>query len=425
MPSAEHISPCESESNSTEKGRGRVAPGGAEDRGAAQEGAPATWEIHDVPGKEPEGGPAESLQRESRPRGPARAEKNKPPDPGRPQGEGRPEPRPRTTRESEGRIRAKRTGNRAPQTDGTRRSKGGPEGWEPRQGNSAAPSRAGKLSPELQRVAERARREPEGKFHSLAHLIDEEALRRSYGRLRSDAAVGVDGVSKAQYGEGLGKRLKGLHEHLKGFRWRHQALRRVEIPKEGGSKRPIGISTVEDKVVQGAVREVLEAVYEQDFLECSYGFRPGRSAHDALRAIDRAAWPGWVKVVLEADIEAFFDRADRTALLEMLRERVPDGAMQRLVQRCLSAGVMEGREYRGTEEGTPQGSSLSPLLANLYLHKVLDEWFEEQVKPRLGGRAKLVRYCDDFGNPARAARAAAEVRRALRTICRYLKHRRP
>jgi group II intron reverse transcriptase/maturase len=247
----------------------------------------------------------------------------------------------------------------------------------------------------------------------LAHLIDERALRRSYERLRSDAAVGVDGVSKAEYGEKLGERLKELHERLKSFRWRHQALRRVEIPKEDGKRRPIGISTVEDKVVQGALREVLEAVYEQDFFDCSYGFRPKRSAHDALRAIDRAAWEGWESVVLEADIAAFFDSADRTALLEMMRERVPDGALLRLVQRCLRAGVMEGGESRETEEGTPQGSSLSPLLANIYLHHVLDVWFEEQVKPRLKGRARLVRYCDDFVMLFEEARDAERVMEVL------------
>ena len=230
----------------------------------------------------------------------------------------------------------------------------------------------------------------------MAHLVDVGALHRAYERVRGDAAVGVDKVSKTQYGDKLGERLRELHERLVTQRWRHQPLLRVEIPKEDGKTRPIGISTVEDKVVQGALREVLEAVYEQDFLECSHGFRPKRSAHDAIRAIDRAVWQGWVKVALEADIVAFFDSADRSALLEMIRQRVPDGALLRLVSKCLRAGVMEGDQYSETVEGTAQGSSLSPLLANIYLHYVLDKWFEEQVKSRLAGRTVLVRYCDDF-----------------------------
>lgn len=269
-------------------------------------------------------------------------------------------------------------------------------GRDLQRGNSAAPSSAGKLSPELLRVADRARREPKGKFHSLAHLLDKGALRRAYERVRADAAVGVDGVTKAEYGAKLDERLEDLHARLVTQRWRHQPLRRVEIPKEDGKRRPIGVSTVEDKIVQGALREVLETVYEQDFLDGSYGSRPKRSAHDAIRAIDRAVWQGWVNVVVEADIVAFFDSADRTALLGMLRERVPDGALLRLVDKSLRAGVMEGDQYQETEEGTPQGSILSPLLGNIYLHHVLDVWFEEQVKSRLTGRAKLVRYCDDF-----------------------------
>lgn len=386
----------ESKSNPTENGRGRVALGGVFDRGAAQEGAPATWEAREVPGEEPAGGPETNLRRKARSGTPAPTVKKKRPDPGRSQGEGGPEPWPRTTRESEDPIRAKITGNRRTQPGGTRRSKGGPEEREPQRGNSAAPSRAGKLSPELLRVAERARREPEAKFHSLAHLIDEGALRRSYERIRADAATGVDGVSKAQYGQQLDERLKDLHERLRTHRWRHQPLRKVEIPKEDGTKRPLGLSTVEDKIVQGAMREVLETVYEPEFLECSYGFRPQRRAHDAIRAIDRAVWQGWGNVLIEADIVGFFNSVDRTALLEMMREKVPDGAMLRLVSKCLRAGVMEGTQYRETEEGTAQGSSLSPLLANIYLHYVLDRWFEEQVKPRLSGRAGVVRYCDDF-----------------------------
>ena len=252
------------------------------------------------------------------------------------------------------------------------------------------------MSTGLVKVVERARREPEGRFHSLAHLIDVPALERAFHRLRADAAVGVDGVSKEGYGQELEANLVELHGRLKAKRYRHQPLRRVHIPKGDGRTRPIGISAVEDKIVQGAVREVLEAVYEQDFMECSYGFRPGRGAHDAIRALNRAVYQGKVGWILEADIESFFDSLDRTKLEEMLRIRVADGSLRRLVGKCVRVGVLDGEERTEPERGAPQGSGLSPLLGNLYLHYTLDVWFEREVKPRLGGEAVLVRYCDDF-----------------------------
>ena len=252
------------------------------------------------------------------------------------------------------------------------------------------------MSTSLLRVVERARREPEGRFHSLAHLIDVPALERAFHRLRTDAAVGVDGVSKEQYGQALEANLEDLHRRLRTKRYRHQPLRRVHIPKGGGRTRPIGISAVEDKIVQGAVREVLEAVYEQDFLECSYGFRPGRGAHDAIRTLNCAVYQGKVSWILEADIESFFDSLDRTRLDEMLRIRVADGSLRRLVGKCVRVGVLDGEERTEPERGVAQGSGLSPLLGNLYLHYTLDVWFEREVKPRLRGEAVLVRYCDDF-----------------------------
>ena len=252
------------------------------------------------------------------------------------------------------------------------------------------------MSPELLKVAERARREPDGRFHSLAHLMDEAALERAYHRLKKNAAVGVDGVTKERYGENLAGNLRDLHERMKSKRYRHQPIRRVHIPKGKGKTRPIGISTTKDKIVQGALREVLEAVYEQDFLDCSYGFRPGRSAHDAIRALDRAITRGEGNWILEADIKSFFDSIDRQKLKEMLRKRVPDGAMERLIGKCLHVGVLDGAEFTRPEEGTAQGSVISPLLGNIYLHNALDLWFEQEVKPRLRGKATLVRYADDF-----------------------------
>jgi RNA-directed DNA polymerase len=252
------------------------------------------------------------------------------------------------------------------------------------------------MSPALVRVAERAKREPDGQFHSLAHLIDELALACAYYRQREDAAVGVDGVTKEQYGQNLGPNLQDLHQRLRSQRYRHQPIRRVHIPKDNGKTRPLGISAFEDKIVQDAVREVLQAVYEQDFLDCSFGFRPGRSAHDAIRALHRAVDRGEVNWVLEADIMSFFDNVDRKALRELLQKRVVDGSMDRLIAKCLHVGVLDGAEFSTPDTGTAQGSVLSPLLGNIYLHYVLDLWFTHEVQPRLQGRACLIRYADDF-----------------------------
>jgi group II intron reverse transcriptase/maturase len=252
------------------------------------------------------------------------------------------------------------------------------------------------MSPQLLKVVERAQREPEGRFHSLAHLIDVPALERAYHRSRKDAAVGMDGVTKEQYGQDLEKNLQDLHARLKEMRYRHQPIRRVHIPKEGGKTRPIGISAFEDKLVQDALREVLEAIYEQDFLDCSYGFRPGRSTHDAVRTLDRIVHQGKVNWILEADIVSFFDSLDREKLKKMLGVRVADGSLLRLIGKCLQVGVLDGVALSTSESGTAQGSVLSPLLGNVYLHYALDQWFERRVKPRLRGKATLVRYTDDF-----------------------------
>jgi RNA-directed DNA polymerase len=247
---------------------------------------------------------------------------------------------------------------------------------------SGAPN-PGSISTKLEQIAKRAKEMPGVAFNTLAHHIDIEWLREAYRRTRKDGAVGVDGQTAVEYAAG---------DH-----YRAPPVRRVHIPKGDGSKtRPIGIPTFEDKVLQRAVAMVLEALYEQDFYDCSYGFRPGRSAHDALRALREPLMEmngGWV---LEADIEKFFDSVDRAQLQEILRRRVRDGVLHRLIGKWLNAGVTEeGRVYR-PDAGTPQGGVISPLLANIYLHEVLDEWFARQVKSRLRGRAHLVRYADDF-----------------------------
>lgn len=252
------------------------------------------------------------------------------------------------------------------------------------------------MSPELLRVVERAKREPQARFNSLAHLLNEDALGRALQRIRKDAAVGVDGITKEQYEQNAERNLRDLHARMRTGRYRHQPIRRVHIPKAPGKTRPIGISTIEDKIVQGALSEVLGAIYEQDFLDGSFGFRPGRSAHDALRAADRMAFREKTAWILEADIEAFFDSLDRTKLKEMLQKRVVDGSLLRLIGKCLHVGVLDGEEFTTPDEGTVQGSIISPLLGNVYLHYVLDLWFEHEVRSKLRGHARLIRYADDF-----------------------------
>jgi RNA-directed DNA polymerase len=250
-------------------------------------------------------------------------------------------------------------------------------------------------STKLREVAARAR-DPKAQFYALAYLIDTATLRRSFQHLRANAAVGVDGVTKEQYGRNLEDNLTDLHYRLKEGRYRHQPIKRVLIPKEDGKTRPLGISTTEDKIVQGALKEVLETVFEPLFSESSYGCRPKRKAHDAIKVLDKAAFRGEINWVYEADIRSFFDHLNRQQVLDFIQRRVPDGSIQRLVGKCLHVGVLDGEEFSRPDQGTPQGSIVSPLFGNIYLHYVLDLWFAQEVQPRLKGKSFLVRYCDDF-----------------------------
>lgn len=269
------------------------------------------------------------------------------------------------------------------------------------------------ISPKLLKVMERAKRDPEVQFLSLAHLLDEEMLTRAHRRLRKRSAAGVDGITKDEYGANLALNIRDLHSRLRGKRWRHQRVLRVQIPKEKGKMRTIGLSCVEDKIVQGALAEVLGAVYEPLFKDHSYGFRPGRSAHDALRTLNQAIYAGEANWILEADIEAFFDNIDRTMLMEMLRDRIADSSILRLIGKCLHVGILEGTRVIESERGTIQGSALSPLLGNVYLHHVLDSWFERDVVPRLRGKAQLVRFADDFAITFEREDDAGRVRQVL------------
>ena len=254
------------------------------------------------------------------------------------------------------------------------------------------------VSTKLERIAGLAKRMPGVSLRTLAHHIDLDWMREAHGRVRKDGAVGVDGQTADEYAKNLESNLRSLLDRAKaGDPYRAPPVRRVHIPKGDGSKtRPIGIPTFEDKILQKAVAMVLEAVYEQDFLDCSYGFRPGRGAHDALSALWKQTMTmggGWV---LEADIEGFFDAVNHAQLREMLSQRVSDGVLIRLIGKWLKAGVMEEGVVRHPETGTPQGGVISPLLANVYLHEVLDVWWEREVRPRMSGRTALVRYADDF-----------------------------
>jgi len=252
------------------------------------------------------------------------------------------------------------------------------------------------ISPGLQRVAMQAKDHPEWTLTTLAHHIDLDLLREAYRRTRKDGAVGVDGVTAEQYARDLEGNLRSLLGRAKSGTYRAPAVRRTYIPKSDGRRRPLGIPTFEDKVLQRAVVMVLEAVYEQDFLDCSYGFRPGRSAHGALSALREGVMAMGGGYVIEADIRDCFGTLPHDKLREILSQRMRDGVLTRLINKWLKAGVLEDGRIKRSSGGTPQGGVISPLLANLFLHHVLDTWFHDQVRPRLGGRAFLVRYADDF-----------------------------
>lgn len=252
------------------------------------------------------------------------------------------------------------------------------------------------ISPRLQRIAQRARHMPDRPLNPLAHFIDEAWLYAAYRRTRKDGAVGIDGQRASDYERDLTGNLRQLLDRAKSGTYRAPPLRRVQIPKgDGQETRSLGIPTFEDKVLQRAVAMVLEAVYEPTFHDDSYGFRPGRSPHRALEVTWNHLMEtngGWV---LEIDIRKFFDTVDHNQLRHVLRRRVGDGVLLRLIDKWLKAGVMQEGQRRRTMQGTPQGGVISPVLANIFLDEVLDQWFEHSVQPRLCGRARHVRFADD------------------------------
>ncbi len=249
----------------------------------------------------------------------------------------------------------------------------------------------------LKLITSRARRDRGCRFTSLAYLLNEGFLARCFWELKRGKAPGIDGVRWEEYAEKLTENLRGLVSRLKAKRYWPQPVKRVYVPKDEKSLRPLGLPVIEDKVVQMGIARILGAIFEVDFLEVSYGFRPNRSCHEALDRLDKAIMTKPVNCIVEADIKGFFDHVDHKWLMECLRQRISDPSFLRLIGRFLRAGIMEeGRYIQTTEEGTPQGGVLSPVLSNVYLHYVLDLWFERRLKRELSGYAEENRYADDF-----------------------------
>mgnify|MGYP001548797098 CR=1 FL=1 len=253
------------------------------------------------------------------------------------------------------------------------------------------------MKTKLQRIAEKACKDKSCKFTSLFHLVNKDLMQECFEQLRGKAATGIDRVTKEEYAKELEANLERLTERLHKMSYRPQPVLRIYIPKPGSNKRrPLGIPTLEDKLVQSVQVKILSSIYEQDFTEDSYGFRPGRSCHDALRALSDAVENNPVHYIVEADIKGFFDNVNQDQLLEFISHRIADKRIQRYIKRFLIAGINEDGQHKASERGTPQGGVISPLLANIYLHYVLDLWFEKRVKRECRGYARMIRYADDY-----------------------------
>lgn len=266
------------------------------------------------------------------------------------------------------------------------------------------PTQSGsRVSQGLAGVRQVARERKQERFTALLHHVTVELLRASFHALKREAAPGVDGVTWESYEDGLEDRLRDLHSRVHRGSYRAQASRRIYIPKADGRQRPIGIAALEDKIVQQAVVTVLQEIYETDFRGFSYGFRPGRGAHDALDALSVGIFRKRVNWILDADIRGFFDHLSHEWLLQFVQHRVADKRMLRLIQKWLKAGVSEDGQWAETTEGTPQGAVVSPLLANVYLHYVFDLWVEQWRKRQARGDVIVVRYADDRAPRAQRA----------------------
>jgi len=246
----------------------------------------------------------------------------------------------------------------------------------------------------IQVIALKAKEDPNCKFTSLAHLLAEDFLKECFRELKKNKSPGIDGITVNEYEEQLDENIADLVAKLKAKQYKPKPVKRVYIPKPNGDKRPLGIPAVEDKIVQMAIKKILEAIFEQDFMDMSYGFRPNRGCHDALKQIDKIIMKYPVNFIVDLDISKFFDTVNHKYLMEFLKNRIVDTNLLRLISRFLKSGIMEEGIYFETEQGTPQGGVLSPVLANVYLHYVLDAWFQYEVIPQLNGFAVLVRYAD-------------------------------
>lgn len=245
-------------------------------------------------------------------------------------------------------------------------------------------------------IAKVAEERPKEKFTSLYHLLNKEMLLQCHNELSGNKAVGVDEVTKAEYEENLGQNIEVLVMKLRNHSYKPQAAKRIYIPKGNGKQRPLGISSYEDKIVQLGLNKILQAIYEQDFLNTSYGFRPGRNCHDAIKELGTIIQFKKINFIVDADIMGFFDNVDHGWMMKFIDFRIADPNIKRLIVKFLKAGIMDKGIRKVTEEGTPQGSVVSPILANIYLHYVLDLWFEKLVKKQCRGEAYIIRYADDF-----------------------------
>jgi group II intron reverse transcriptase/maturase len=247
----------------------------------------------------------------------------------------------------------------------------------------------------LKRIAEIAKSRPKERFTSLAHLINRESLTESHHSLKANRKGGVDKVTKLEYEDHLAENLDNLVARMRRQAYKPQPVLRVYIPKPGGTRRPLGIPAYEDKLVQATVARILNAIYEQDFLECSFGFRPKRNCHDALQLLEKILAKPHIHYVLDTDIRGFFDNLDHSWMMRFLEHRIEDKNLRRIIARFLKAGIIEAGIRYDTPQGTPQGGVCSPILANIYLHYVLDLWFDKVVRRHCKGSAYMVRYADD------------------------------
>jgi RNA-directed DNA polymerase len=263
-------------------------------------------------------------------------------------------------------------------------------------------------------ISRRARQDSKLRFTSLAHLLNTGFLRECYLSLGKEKACGIDGKSWHEYGEHLEENLEDLVQRLKARKYKPLPARRVYIPKNDKETRGLGLPAIEDKIVQKGIARILEAIYEADFMDCSYGFRPNRSCHQALKVLNDTIMFKPVSYVIEADIKGFFDNVSHDWMMKFLQVRIGDSSLLLLIRRFLKAGYAESGKLIRTEQGTPQGGNLSPMLANIFLHYVLDLWFDKCVKPVVRGQCHLVRYADDFICMVQHQQSAREIERKLR-----------